>query len=238
MQVTGVIRDGEATTTGPADARFEIGSVTKAFTGVLLADAVVRGDVALDDPLPLHLPDPAPAWRHRPPTLLELATHRSGLANTPRPMRRAEFRAAIGRASRDPWAGVDATTYARMVRAESPRHAPGGRFIRYSSIGVGLLGDALAAAAGTTYATLLRERICDPLGMSSTSLSPDGQLPGHTRRGKVAPVLRDHMAAAGSIRSTADDLLRFLAACLDPPTDAFMVAARPYFGVRRMRTGL
>jgi len=67
---------------------FEIGSVTKVFTGVLLADMTLHGEVALDDPLSRHLPDPAPAWRHREPTLLELATHRSGLPNTPHGMGR------------------------------------------------------------------------------------------------------------------------------------------------------
>jgi len=63
---------------------FEIGSITKVFTGVLLADMSLRGELALEDPLSRHLPGPRSAWRHREPTLLELATHRSALPNTPK----------------------------------------------------------------------------------------------------------------------------------------------------------
>lgn len=133
----------------PVDRRslFEIGSITKAFTGVLLADMVLAGEVALDDPLSRHLADRRPAWRHREPTLLELATHRSGLPNTPGPMARREFAYAAGLGARDPWAGLTAADYERLVARESPRRAPGTRF-RYSSMAVGLLGDALAARAG------------------------------------------------------------------------------------------
>lgn len=237
MHATGVLRDGNATTTGPTDARFEIASITKVFTGILLADMALHGEVALDDPLTKHLPSPRPAWRHRPPTLLELATHRSGLANTPRAMRRRELLTATGMSTRDPWAGVSAADYPRLVAAESPRTRPGGRVIRYSSMGMGLLGDALAARAGVPYETLLRDRILDPLDMAATSLSPGGQVPGHTRGGRPAPPLRDHMPAAGSLRSTVDDMLRFLRACLDPPTPAFALAAQPYAG-GRMKVGL
>ncbi|WP_369133624.1 serine hydrolase [Modestobacter sp. I12A-02662] len=90
--VAGVLADGRRLSRGwaregsaPDDsALFEIGSVTKAVTGVLLAEMVLRGDVSLEDPLSQHLPGPQPAWRHRAPTLLELATHRSGLPNTPK----------------------------------------------------------------------------------------------------------------------------------------------------------
>lgn len=237
MHATGVLRDGDATTTGPTDARFEIGSVTKAFTGILLADMVLRGEVALDDPLSRHLPSPRPGWRYRAPTLLELATHRSGLPNTPRPLQRREFLAAIGRSTRDPWDDVTAARYADMLEATSPRARPGGRAILYSSMGMGLLGDALAARAGTTYDDLLRDRILDPLGMAATNLSADDQLPGHTRRGRPAPPLRDHMPAAGSLRSTVEDMLRFLRACLDPPSRAFALAAQPYAG-SRVKVGL
>jgi serine-type D-Ala-D-Ala carboxypeptidase/endopeptidase len=96
--VAGVVRGGQRASccrllpAQPVDERslFEIGSITKAFTGVLLADMVLRGDVALEDPLSRHLPGRHPTWRYRQPTLLELATHRSGLANAPRAMSRRD----------------------------------------------------------------------------------------------------------------------------------------------------
>ncbi len=126
---------------------FEIGSITKAFTGVLLADMHLSGEVSLEDPLSRHLPGPRPAWRHREPTLLELATHRSGLPNTPGPMSRREMAYALGFGSQDPWATLTYADYQHLLSQESPRRTPGGKF-RYSSMAVGLLGDALAARAG------------------------------------------------------------------------------------------
>jgi serine-type D-Ala-D-Ala carboxypeptidase/endopeptidase len=202
---------------------FEIGSVTKAFTGVLLADMVLAGEVALDDPLSRHLAGAPPAWRHREPTLLELATHRSGLPNTPGPMHRRELAFALGVRGDDPWESLTRTDYERLVAAESLRRAPGGR-VRYSSMAVGLLGEALAARAGTSYEELLAERVLRPLGMHATSVQVAPELEsrvvgGHSRRGRPRPPIQDLMPAAGSLRSSAEDMLRFLLASLQPPAD-------------------
>ena len=235
----GVLRDGDAEhgfwhpRGEPVDARsaFEIGSVTKAFTGVLLADMVLAGEVSLDDPLSRHLPSPRPAWRKREPTLVELATHRSGLPNTPAPMRHREVRYAFGLGGDDPWKGITRAEYERLVSGESPRAAPGAR-ARYSSVGVGLLGDALAARAGVPYGTLLADRVLRPLGMHRTGLETGPLVPGHSRRGQPRPPLNDLMPAAGSLRSTVEDMLRFLAASLHPPTErpgpALALAQQPH----------
>ncbi|SNR97220.1 serine hydrolase domain-containing protein [Blastococcus mobilis] len=226
---------------------FEIGSITKVFTGVLLADMVLRSEVALDDPLSVHLPGPRPAWRHREPTLLELATHRSGLPNTPGAMRRDELRYALGLSRRDPWASVTEPDYHRLVAAESPRRPPGTRG-RYSSLAVGLLGDALAARAGTSYERLLTERVLEPLGMTDTAVTVPAShagrlLAGHSRRGRPRPPLQDLMPAAGSLRSSTEDMLRFLAACLQPPPggigEALTLAQQPRAEVaKRVQIGL
>lgn len=225
---------------------FEIGSVTKAFTGVLLADMVLAGEVALEDPLSRYVPRPRPAWRHREPTLLELATHRSGLPNTPGPMKRRELAYALGMRGDDPWGRLARTQYERLVAAESPRRAPGGR-VRYSSMAVGLLGDALAARAGTSYEALLAERILYPLGMHGTSVQVapelEGRVVGHSRRGQPRPPIEDFMPAAGSLRSSAEDMLRFLSACLQPPAErpgpALSLAQQPHARVsRRVEIGL
>ena len=112
--VAGLIREDERLCHGRSasgeapdwSALFEIGSITKAFTGVLLADMVLRAEVSLEDPLSLHLPGLRPLWRYREPTLLELATHRSGLPNTPRARNRGELAYTLGFARRDPWAAV------------------------------------------------------------------------------------------------------------------------------------
>lgn len=139
-------------------------------------------------------------------------------------MRRRELGYALGLRRQDPWAAVSDTEYHRLVAAESPRRAPGAR-ARYSSLAVGLLGDALAARAGMSYEQLLTERILDPLGMADTSVTVPATrthrlLPGHSRCGRPRPPLQDFMPAAGSLRSSAADQLRFLAACLQPPPGA------------------
>jgi CubicO group peptidase (beta-lactamase class C family) len=226
-----------------ADTVFEIGSITKAFTGVLLADMHLRGEVALEDSLSQHLDGAAPAWRGRDPTLLELATHRSALPNTPPSLARRELLFALGIRRRDPWGDVTPARYAQLLGGISPRRAPGGR-IRYSSIGFGLLGDALASAAGEPYGELLRERILSPLRMDATTLSPGPPaIQGHSRHGRTRPPLDDLMPAAGSIRSNLMDLSAFLGACLspgiDPPGPALGLAQRAAHRVnRRMSIGL
>ncbi len=251
----GVIRGSESRCGGwsadgvppDASALFEIGSITKVFTGVLLADMVLRGEVSLADPLSRHLPSPRPAWRHREPTLLELATHRSGLPNTPRPMGRRELAYVLGIRRGDPWAAVSETDHRRMVTAEPPRRAPGRR-VRYSSMGVGLLGDALGARAERSYEELLAERILGPLGSSSTGVRVpaerrDRLLAGHSRRGRPRPPIEDLLPAAGSLRSSTEDMVRFLAACLQPPASpvgaALRLAQKPQARIgQRMQFGL
>ena len=227
--VAGVIRNGEQVwgawstdeSTPDASTLFEIGSVTKVFTGVLLADMHLRGEISLHDPLSRHLPGPQPAWRYSEPTLLELATHRSGLPNSPGPMQRRELAFVLGIRRTDPWAGLTEETYRHLVADESPRRAQRNR-PAYSSLAVGLLGDALAARAGTTYEQLLTDRVLAPLGMDSTAVTvrPDWGsrlLGGYSRHGRPRPPLEDLMPAAGSLRSTVMDMLRFLGACLHPP---------------------
>jgi CubicO group peptidase (beta-lactamase class C family) len=105
--VAGVLHPGGRTVRGwpPGDggpdgrSLFEIGSITKVFTGVLLADMCLRSEVRLDDPVSRHLSSPRPAWRGREPTLLELATHRSGRPNTPTRMGAASCATPSGSAS-------------------------------------------------------------------------------------------------------------------------------------------
>ena len=253
--VAGLIRGDERTYRASASpgevpdelSLFEIGSITKVFTGVLLADMALRGELALDDPLSRHLRSPSPAWRHREPTLLELATHRSALPNTPKGMGRRELAYSLGFERRDPWAGMTEADYRRLVARESPRHGPGGR-VRYSSMGVGLLGDALVARAGLSYDELLAERVLEPLGMNATAVTVPPQwswrlLDGHSRRGHARPPIEDFMPAAGSLRSNAADMLRFLAACLTPPAEppgpALALAQQPHARIgKRLELGL
>lgn len=195
---------------------FELGSITKAFTGILLAEAVARGEVALEDPVAKYLPDGVsiPGRNGREITLLDIATHRSSLTRMPGNM--------------VPTADGGYPEYTidmlyEFLAAHELRRDIGAEY-EYSNIAVALLGHMLERASGRTYEQLLRERILDPLEMHTTSTKVEGEVRewmtvGHDDRGLAAPY-RDwpNLPAMGALRSNAEDMLRFVAANVGPPT--------------------
>jgi CubicO group peptidase (beta-lactamase class C family) len=210
--------DGPAPT---ADTLFEIGSITKVFTGLLLAIAVLRGELSLDAPVRELLPTDAtvPDRDGVPISVLHLITHRSGLPRSPLG-RVAEARAVlIDRAN--PYRDLTSDRVLDVVAHTQLRRTPGTGRIAYSNLGVGLLGLALVNAAGAdSYAELVRSRICIPLGMTDTDVLEDidpGRLAVGYQRGR--PI--DHwsltgLAGAGALLSSGNDMLKFLAAQLQP----------------------
>jgi serine-type D-Ala-D-Ala carboxypeptidase/endopeptidase len=192
-------------------ARFEIGSVTKLFTGLLLADLVVRGEVGLDDPVTTYLPVRF-AGDAESVTLRALATHTSGLPRLPR-SRRLMLRAVT--AHPDPYAFLDRATLLGSLAGTEPA---GAGMFRYSNLGYELLGETLAAATGQDWWTLVRTRICEPLGMTATGPAPDGATArGHDGYGFRTPYWTFPVTpAAGGLYSTTADLRRFLKAQLAP----------------------
>src|SRR5688572_7395242 len=139
---------------------FQIGSVTKVFTGLLLADMVVRGEVGLDDPAAKYLPPGARMpQRGRPITLIDLSKHWSALPSMP-----TNFALT---ARPNPYEAYSAEQlYAFLNSYELPRE-PGTQ--AYSNLGVALLGRLLARQAGMDYEALLRQRVLGPLGLNNTS---------------------------------------------------------------------
>jgi CubicO group peptidase (beta-lactamase class C family) len=197
------------------DSVFEIGSITKVFTAILLADMAERGEVRLDDPVGQYLPQevrmPSRGGRHI--TLLHLSTHTSGLPRMPDNLTPKD--------RSNPYADYTVQQmYDFLGRVQLTRDI--GSQYEYSNLGVGLLGHVLALRAGKPYEALLRERVLDPLGMRHTgiTLTPwmrDHLARGHDASGQVVsnwdiPTL----AGAGAMRSTVNDMLRFARANLDP----------------------
>lgn len=220
----------------PVGLVWEIGSITKVFTGILLAEMSLRGEVGLDDPIGSHLPDPA-AGRlpeaPRQPTLADLASHTSGLPRLPVALVRR-----VGR-SEDPYSGITPQEVFSHLgpRTRRPRRARP----RYSNFGVGLLGHLLEEAAGAPYRDLVVERILTPLGMASTGF--DLPVVAGVRRDRPAPPWTfGALEAAGALRSSLSDLLRFAAAVVDPPAgilgEAMELAAGPVYRGRLRRQGL
>jgi len=200
---------------GVADSSvFEIGSITKVFTASVLAEMAARGEVRLDDPVAKFLPRTArvPSRNGRQITLLDLTTQVSGLPRLPGNL--------SPRDSTNPYADYSVQQlYAFLSSYELTRDI--GAEYEYSNLGVGLLGHALALKAGTSYEELVRRRILAPLGMRETAITLTPVLRsrlalGHDAEGHVVshwdlPTL----AGAGALRSTARDMLIFLAANLD-----------------------
>lgn len=142
-----------------AGSVFELGEVTMPFTATLLMEMVDRGEVALDDPVSMYLPDSVsvPAKSGFQITLEHLARHRSGLPGEPP-------------APYDAFTVEDLYTF---LGRYDPDWVPGRRR-EVSTLGYGLLGHALARAAGMPLPELLRERVLEPLGMSRTGYADDG----------------------------------------------------------------
>lgn len=195
---------------------FEIGSINKTFTGILLADMVVRGEVALEDPVAKYLPDDVtvPSRNGREITLLDLTTHTSGLPRLPDNHEPAD--------PQDPYADYTVEMLYEFLSGHELRRDPGAEF-EYSNLGVGLLGHALARAGGMSYRELLRERVLDPFGMEMTGYALEGQVAewmtrGH-RAGDVVPYwfATEAIQGAGGLRSNIEDMLTYLKANVSPP---------------------
>ncbi len=197
----------------PVDQRtiFEIGSMSKVFTSLLLAEAVQRGEVRLDEPVAQLLPagTKVPERGGRQITLIDLATHTSGLPRIP-----TNF---APRDPNDPYTDYDASKLYHFLASYILPRDIGSKY-EYSNLGAGLLGHALSLRAGTDYGTLLRCRITGPLGLGSTAdvLTPD-ETPRLAKGYGVAGDPASNwttgtLAGAYAIRSDAEDILTLLAA--------------------------
>jgi serine-type D-Ala-D-Ala carboxypeptidase/endopeptidase len=210
---------------------FEIGSVTKVFTAALLADMVRRGEVNLDDPVSKYLPETVriPARKGKQITLIDLATQTSGLPRLPGNLAPKD--------PRNPYADYSVQQmYDYLSHYELPRDV--GEEFEYSNLGVGLLGHALARKSGLSYEGLVKKRILEPLSMNDTAITLSAVMrarlaPGHDEGGDAAanwdlPTL----AGAGALRSTANDMLKFLAANLGASDGPLPCALRETHRVR------
>jgi serine-type D-Ala-D-Ala carboxypeptidase/endopeptidase len=192
---------------------YEIGSITKVFTSLLLADMVQKKQVSLDDPISKYLPATVnvPVIKGKPITLLHLATHSVGWPRMPDNYDPQN--------PDNPFVDYTVEQLYDYVSRSNFDYAPGTWF-SYSNAGYGLLGHILSLIAGKPYETLVKERICTPLGMPNTTavLTPDQKAKlagGHTEYGAPAPNWEmPAIAGTGCLRSNMNDMLTFAAANL------------------------
>jgi CubicO group peptidase (beta-lactamase class C family) len=213
----------------PEKLVFEIGSITKVFTGILLAQAVVEKKVTLDTTLgtlfakQVKFTDP----RIAAITLKQLATHTSGLPRMPDNI-------GIGAKEDDPFANYDEKLLLSYLsnaklEGESPFSC------NYSNLGMGLLGYLLGGVYQMPWEQAVVEKICRPLGLNDTAVNPDVKLPvakPHDDENKeVKPWHFSALGGCGALRSTAADLMKLGDAMLNPDKtplrEAFALALAP-----------
>ncbi len=227
-----------------ADAVFEIGSVTKVFTGALLASLVADGTVAYDDTVGRWLPGERElASEVAAITLRELATHTSGL---PRMPENPDFLARLILTPQDPYAGTTVEELYDAVAMLRPAHLlPKGTY-RYSNLGIALLGRLLEHAAGASYESLVHERMLKPLGLmatrfTGTAIGDDAWIGGHRRNLQPTANWRlDAYNPAGGLASTPSDMVRFVQTEMRNPTGtnaAWAVSERDGMVWHNGRTG-
>jgi len=226
--VLGFGRTRDAIAKSPdGETLFEIGSITKAVTGVLLADAIGRKEMRLDDPVEAYLPGTKiPSFEGKIPiTLLHLATNGSGLPMMP-----------------TNWVRVDEGPYTpamfdAFLEGYTLPWAPGTRTM-YSNVGFGLLGNAIATKTKSTFGPIVETRVLDLLDMKSTAILGRRRgtgifAEGHDDDWKAVPDRWDQprLPACCALESTANDLLKLVTASLRPSStalgEAILVSQKP-----------
>ena len=197
------------------DSVFEIGSVTKTFTGLVLAQLVEQKKVKLDEPVRTLLPKDTVAAPAAGPeiTLLDLSAQRSGMPRMPDNFKPADLA--------NPYADYDKKLLYAFVASHGVA-LPAKPEFGYSNLGVGLLGQALAERAGSTYEALVTREVLAPLGMKDSGITLTPALTkrfaaGHAEKNAAQRAWDlGALGGAGAIRSTAADMLTYLDAQLHP----------------------
>jgi serine-type D-Ala-D-Ala carboxypeptidase/endopeptidase len=194
-----------------ANTIFEIGSITKTFTGTLLAQEVLDGRMNLSDAAQKFLPPDITARQigTRPVSLEDLATHYSGLPRMP-----ANFAPAN---PADPYAAYGVDWLWDSLNAAIPARAAGVGY-EYSNFGYAVLGQLIARRAGVSYPELVSRSIFKPLQMTSSAVGLADTLrpraaQGYGTNGAPTPHWTlGGFTAAGAINSNATDMLAWIRA--------------------------
>ncbi len=205
---------------------YAIASITKTFTGTLLAQAAVAGRLKPDDDVRKYLDGDFPVlqFEGQPIRLFHLLNHRSGL---PTDLTR-------------PGDGDPASFYERL--REVTLKAPPGREFHYSNAAAQLLGRVLERVEGASYEQLVQRRIAAPLGLRDTSLTltsasrarlATGYDEGRAVSSDTAP-----LQAAGGLKSSLADMLAYARWQRDERDPAVRLSHQPTFVEGNYSTGL
>ena len=190
---------------------YEIGSISKVFTTILLADEVLKGSMKLDDPISNYLPKAVtiPEYNGKQITLKDLATHTSGLPRMPDNFKPADYN--------NPFADYTVDLLYDFLTSYKLQREIGMQY-EYSNLGMGLLGHILELHTGKAYEDLIKNRITEPLGMTMTGITITDKMNsnlalGHNEQLEVVSNWDiNTLAGAGAIRSTTSDMVKFIKA--------------------------
>ena len=244
----GVLKGGETFTyhfgnlergkKSPPDDRtvYPIASITKTFTGTLLAQATVEKKVRLDADVREYLAGSYPGleFQGNPIVLSQLVNHRSGLPFVLPDVPPEQANAALR--------GQTKGAFLELLRHVTLDAAPGKAF-RYSNAGGQLAGYILEGIYGTSYEELLRRKITGPLGMSDTliTLGPAQRArlaKGYDGEGRLAPEVPDELQGAGALKSTVADMLSYARWHLAERDPAVALTHEPTFTEGNYSAGL
>ena len=214
---------------------YEIGSISKVFTAILLARQAQTGKLKIDDPIKGYLPSQVKVPTNGTPeiTFGHLSDHTSALPRLPSNMKPAN--------PANPYADYTVDQlYAFLSGYELTRQV--GSAYEYSNLAQGLLGHILALNAGTSYEILMTKTIASPLGMKQTKITFDKKMKenlavGHDKGVEVSNWDLPTLAGAGAIRSSTSDMLRFLSANLGLTNSTLLPAMKKTHEVRHDKAG-
>ena len=235
VRFLGVLRDRDTIIhVNNSNRVFEIGSISKVFTSILLADQVINNGLNKDTEVATLL-----EMANQPSfSLAQLANHTSGLPRMP-----ANFMAGIVDPT-NPFKGYSQSLLEDLFINNLSLESEPGKKYAYSNIGAGTLGYLLTMTSGKTYEELLQSVVLQKLGMTTTSSN---------YKNVAAPIVRglnkdgkevsqwdfDVLVGAGGILSTTQDLSKFVQAQFDPTDDVMAFVRNPTFTVNdRLQLGL
>lgn len=225
------------TSIGNTDQRWEIGSITKVFTALLLAQIQRKKQLSMSESVASYLPKSLKFPKDFERITFEnLATHQSGLPRLPAGMKLFGKDAMV-----DPYSIFDEGRIFHAVEETNLKSVPGTGRPRYSNYGFGLLGFVLERVTDQAFEDLLMREIIAPIGLNSATFGDDGLRIGHSGKKEVGPWHMGRLLGMGGLRMSATDLSRFLLASQDkmhPLAAAFAETLKIRFRGKRMSMGL
>jgi len=208
---------------------YEIGSISKTFTATLMADNILKGEMSLDDPAQQYLPETVhlPTYEGKSITLGNLSDHTSSLPRMPTNFHPAD--------PMNPYADYTQDQLFEFLSSYTLTRPIGSEY-EYSNLAMGLLGQILSMKAGTSYEDLMLTKIAKPLHMEETKITLDANMKknlayGYSGEQQVENWDLPTLAGAGAIRSSAYDMIKYVAAEMNltpsPLHDAMTLTHQP-----------